>query len=262
MERTIYMLIAYDGTEFHGWQTQPGYRTVQNVLEETLRRCLRHPMNLIGCGRTDSGVHALGHVCSFVTTCTLETGKLKYSIGARLPDDLSVIDVRHVHNRFNARRCALSKLYRYRIFNATHRPVERLAQRYTYHYWQKLDIDAMREAARHFIGKMDFTSMASAKQTRESMVREVLRCDVERHHEEIRIDVEGTGFLYRQVRNMVGTLIDIGRGRWQPDELVDILAACDRSRGGGTAPAKGLSLVWLRYPPEMLVPPQTPVMNT
>jgi tRNA pseudouridine38-40 synthase len=255
MERNIYLLAAYDGTEFHGWQVQPGMRTVQGIFEQAIRRVVRHQTELVGCGRTDSGVHAAGHVSHFRTSYQLDVRKMKHAIGARLPKDVSLLELREVHPTFNARHSAVSKLYRYRIHNAPGRPVEHLAQRYTYHFWHPLDVERMRLGAKHFIGEKDFAAMAAAGMKRETTVRTVLRCDIERHHDEIRIDVEGKGFLYKQVRNMVGTLVQVGRGSWEPDRVADVLASGKRSEGGSTAPARGLSLRWLRYPPHLLSPP-------
>lgn len=255
MERRVYLVITYDGTEFHGWQSQPGLRTVQGVIEQAARRAVRHQVGLVASGRTDQGVHAAGHVCSFVTNCTLPTEKLRHSIGSRLPKDVSIVTLRDVHPEFHATRSAVSKLYRYRIFNAPGRPVEYEQQLYTYHYWQPLDIQRMRAGARHFIGEMDYSAMAASGSVRETMVRRVLRCDVDRHLEEIFIDVEGTGFLYRQVRNMVGTLLNVGTGLWEPDRIVDILRSQNRNNAGPTVPARGLCLRWVRYPPHLLVPP-------
>lgn len=254
MLRNIYMLIAYDGTDFHGWQYQSGQRTVQGVLEETLRRVVRHEVDLVGCGRTDAGVHAAGHVNSFRTTCEVPDDRLRHAIGARLSTDLAILDARGVNPEFNARRSATSKLYRYLIYNATRRPVEQKAQRHTYHFWHPLDVDRMRDAAARFVGEMDFTAMTPKGAVRESMVRTVLRCDVERHLDEVRIDVEGTGFLYNQVRNMVGTLLEIGRGHWEPKSVSEILESRDRANAGPTAPALGLCLQWVRYPPHLLRP--------
>lgn len=255
MERRVFLLIAYDGTEFHGWQSQPGLRTVQDVIEQAARRAVRHQVSLISSGRTDQGVHAAGHVCSFSTTCALLAGRLRHSIGSRLPKDVSIVNLRDVHPKFHATRSAVSKLYRYRIFNVPGRPVERGRQLYTYHYWQPLDIERMRAGSRHLIGEMDFSAMAASGSVRETMVRRVLRCDVDRHRDEIFIDVEGTGFLYKQVRNMVGTLLNVGTGLWEPDRIVDILASRDRNNAGPTVPARGLCLRWVRYPPHLLVPP-------
>ena len=246
------MLIAYDGTEFHGWQSQPGQRTVQGVLEEAIRRVIRHDLELIGCGRTDAGVHAAGHVNSFLTTCEIPDDRLRHAIGARLSTDLAILDVHDVHPAFNARRSATSKLYRYRIHNANRRPVERKTQRYAYHCWHRLDVERMRSAARYFIGELDFTAMTPKGAVRESMVRTILRCDVERHFDEVRISVEGTGFLYNQVRNMVGTLLEIGRGHWEPEAVEGILESRDRSNAGPTARPQGLCFQWVRYPPHLL----------
>ena len=250
------LLVAYDGTDFHGWQEQPGLRTVQHVLEQAARRTVRHRVDIVCSGRTDQGVHAAGHISSFITTCAMAPAALQHSIGARLPKDVSIIALREAHPAFDARRNAVSKLYRYRIHNAEGRPVAHHVQRYTYHFWQPLDVERMRAAARHFVGEMDFTAMTARGGARESMVRRVLRCHVERHLDEIRIDVEGTGFLYKQVRNMVGTLLNVGRGGWTPDDVVRILKGRDRSQAGPTAPARGLCLRWVRYPPHLLVAPE------
>lgn len=255
MSRTVCLVTAYDGTEFHGWQRQPGLRTVQGVLEDVLRRVLRHDVALIGSGRTDAGVHAAGHVSSFATEMTLDTAKLRHAVGSRLPDDLAVLSARDVHPDFHATQSATSKLYRYRIHHAERRPVELRRQRYAYHCWHALDVVRMAVAARHFIGDRDFCSMTPVRSVRETTVRRVIRCDVTRHGDEVRIDVEGDGFLYNQVRAMVGTLMEVGRGRWAPDYIADILASRDRNQAGGTAPAHGLCLQWVRYPPALLTPP-------
>lgn len=254
MHRNIRLVVAYDGTDFHGWQTQPGLRTVQGLIEQALRRVVRHQVDLIGSGRTDAGVHALGHVGNFKTTCELPVDKLRHAIGSRLPKDVSIVEVRDVHPDFHATRSALCKLYRYRVFNAHRRPVECLVQRYVYHFWELIDLPAMQAAAAHLIGTKDFTSMTPAGTTRETMVRTVLRCDLERHGDEVYIDVEGTGFLWKQVRNMVGTLLAVGRGRWPPEYVTEILERRDRTAAGPTAPAQGLCLQWVRYPPELLEP--------
>jgi tRNA pseudouridine38-40 synthase len=255
MVRAMYMLVAYDGTEFHGWQHQPGLRTVQGLLEQALRRVVRHQVALIGSGRTDAGVHAAGHVGSFETTSELATPRMQHAIGARLPKDVSIMKLREVQAGFHATRDAVSKLYRYRIHNAHGRPVEQRTHLHTYHFWQPLSVERMRAAARHFIGRKDFSAMAAQGNPRLTNVRTVLRCDLDRQYDEIRVDVEGDGFLYNQVRNMVGTLINVGRGHWEPDDVLDILASRDRANAGPTVPARGLCLQWVRYPAHLLRAP-------
>jgi tRNA pseudouridine38-40 synthase len=247
MERNVKLLVAYDGTDFHGWQRQPGLRTVQGMIEQATRRVCQHQVNVVGAGRTDAGVHAAGQTANFVTTSDIPALNLMRAIGGRLPKDITLIHATDVPMMFHSTRAAQGKLYRYRIHNATGRPAEKLCQRYVYHFWQPLDLDRMREAARAFIGEQDFAAMASRGDERGNTIRTVTACQVYRHYDEIRIDVEGRGFLYNQVRNMVGTLVEIGRGHWPMDCIGEILASRDRKRAGPTAPARGLSLQWVRY---------------
>lgn len=258
MERNIRFVIAYEGTEYHGWQTQGGLRTIQGLLEQGARRVLRHQVYVVGSGRTDAGVHAAGQVAHVRTTSGIPPWNMLRAIGSRIPKDISLIDVSEVSRAYHARRSATSKLYRYRMHAAPGRPVMRAAQRYVYHYWSPLDLDRMREGARYFVGEMDFSAMAAKGCERETMVRTVLRCDVHRRLDEIRVDVEGKGFLYNQVRNMVGTLIEVGRGRWEPEHIQTILKSRDRGQAGPTAPARGLCLQWVRYPAELLDPNYIP----
>ncbi len=251
------LIIGYDGTDFHGWQIQSGVRTVQECLEKAVRRVARHQVVVIGCSRTDAGVHAAGHVANFYTTSPATDLAIFRSIGSRLPKDMTLIHLAGVPLTFHATRSAVSKLYRYRIHNVPGRPCEQLAQRNVYHFWQKMDIAAMRQAARAWVGTHDFSSFASTGNVRESNVREIHRIEIHRVGQEIRIDIQGSGFLYKQVRNMVGTLCEIGRGRWRPDDAATILAAEDRRAAGPTAPARGLCLQWVEYDIPNL-PPVTP----
>lgn len=260
MPRNLYLLTAYDGTDFHGWQRQAGdLRTVQGVLEDALRRVLRHPVDLICSGRTDAGVHAAGHVVSFSTTHHLPPPALQQALCSRLPPDLAILEVKEVLPAFHATRSATSKLYRYRIHAGEVRPVKNFTQRYTYHCWIPLDLERMQAGATCFVGERDFSAMTPVYTVRQSFVRRVFRCDATRAGDEIHIEVEGDGFLYHQVRNMVGTLIEVARGRWRPEEVTSILESRDRRRAGQTAPAHGLCLQWVRYPMELLTPPPTSV---
>jgi tRNA pseudouridine38-40 synthase len=247
MERNIRLVLAYDGTDFHGWQKQPNLRTIQEDVERAVRRVAREPIQLIGSGRTDAGVHASGQVANFLTTCPIPCDALRRAIGGRLPKDISVLQVREVPVDFKCSADAVSKLYRYRIYNDLYRPVELHLQRYVYHVWHMLDAERMRAAGRHLVGEHDFIALATTGRDYESTIRRIFRLEVHRRYNELFIDVEGSGFLYNQVRNIVGTLIEIGRGHWEPDIILDILASRDRSRAGPTAPARGLCLQWVRY---------------
>lgn len=245
--RNIRLLLAYDGTDFHGWQKQPGLRTVQDLVEQATRRVVRHQVMVNGSGRTDAGVHASGQVANFETTCNMPCENLRKAIGGRLPKDISILHVCEAPANFQASRHALSKLYRYTIWNVSDRPVERRQQRYVYHFWHPLDVERMRAGAEFLIGRHDFAAFATTGHNRETTVRTVLGISVSRYFEEIRVEVEGSGFLYNQVRNMVGTLIEIGRGHWEPGYAREILESCDRTKAGPTAPARGLCLEWVRY---------------
>jgi tRNA pseudouridine38-40 synthase len=258
MHRNVRLLVAYDGTDFHGWQTQPGLRTVQDLIEQAVRRVVRHQVTVIGSGRTDSGVHAAGQVANFITTSQMPAENLRKAIGSRLPKDVSVYGAADVPLGFRATRDAVSKQYRYTIHNDHDRPVRSRTHRYAYHFWHPLDVERMQSAADHWVGRHDFAAFASSGHGRESTIRTVLRVEVSRRYDEVYVDVEGSGFLYNQVRNMVGTLIEIGRGHWAPQRARDILESLDRSNAGPTAPARGLCLQWVRYDlnREYPLPPQ------
>jgi len=247
MQRNIRLVLAYDGTDFHGWQKQPNLRTVQDDVERAVRRVVREPIQLIGSGRTDARVHASGQVANFLTTCNMPCDALRKAIGGRLPKDISVIHVRDVPLHFKCSADAVSKLYRYRIYNDHYRPVELHLQRYVYHVWYLLDTERMRNAAQYLVGEHDFMAFATTGRNYETTIRTIFRMEVHRRYNELLIDVEGGGFLYNQVRNIVGTLIEIGRGHWEPDAMPQILASRDRSQAGPTAPARGLCLQWVRY---------------
>jgi tRNA pseudouridine38-40 synthase len=253
--RTLKLVIAYDGTDFCGWQVQLGQRTVQGEIEQVLRRVLNHPLSIHGAGRTDSGVHAAGQVAHLVTASPIPANNIYRAVGSRLPPDIGLVRASEVPAEFHATQSAFSKLYRYRIWNDSHRPVEHHLQRYTYHYWHPLDVTVMQEAALHFIGHQDFAAMASkGGKPRLTTWRTVYRCEVYRHFEEVRIGVEGSGFLYNMVRNMVGTLVEVGRGRWQPAKIREILDNGDRSNAGQTLPARGLCMQWVKYIPGLFRP--------
>jgi tRNA pseudouridine38-40 synthase len=250
MERKLKLIVAYDGTEFHGWQRQAGVRTVQEVAEEAARRVIRAPLELVGASRTDAGVHALGQVAHVQTSTGIPAANLQRAIGQRLPGDVALVRIADVPLAFHATRHALSKLYTYRIHNDTRRPVEGLAARYAWHVWHALDLERMRAGAAALIGTHDFAAFASSGCTRRTTVRTIYRFAIQRRYDAMLVHVEGDGFLYNQVRNMVGTLVEVGRGHWPPERVAEILALGDRQQAGPMAPPHGLCLAWIKYPPE------------
>lgn len=261
--RNVKLVIAYDGTDFHGWQTQPGLRTVQQDIESVLCRIVRHPVNLIASGRTDAGVHAVGQVANFFTTATMPSENLQHALGKRLENDVAIVSARDVPLGFHSTLSATSKMYRYRVHNARTKPVANLQHRYMYHFWKELDHAAMALAAKRFEGTHNFKAVASTRGYRRTYVRTIMKMTVERFDDEVRTEVQGSGFLYNQVRNMVGTLMEVGRGRWTADDIDNILASEDRGNAGPTSPPNGLSLVWVEYPPDEALtrrPPQDAVL--
>jgi tRNA pseudouridine38-40 synthase len=249
MERTIKLVLAYDGGDFHGWQRQRDVRTVQQDVEDVARRVLREPVHLVGASRTDSGVHAAGQVAHVRTRSPIPVENMRRAISHRLARDVTIVYACEAPRAFHATQSAIGKLYRYRIYNNNSRPVEQLADRHCWHVWFPLDADAMRAGAARICGTHDFSAFESAGSPRQSSVRTVTRIGIRRRLREVLIDVQGDGFLYNQVRNMVGTLVEVGRGHWAPETMTAILASRDRSNAGPTAPPGGLCLQWVRYPP-------------
>ncbi len=245
------LTMAYDGTAFHGWQKQtppdgPPLRTVAGVVEDALQRVLRQPIALVGTSRTDAGVHAKGQVAHFDAQPTpIPLEKLTKAINSRLPDDVEVLAAKPVPNTFDAISDATSKQYCYRIYNTARRP---LHQRHcVWHCWTPLDIAAMAAAAARLVGTHDFEGFAAAHHGRSSTIRTVLRCDVTTDDPEVHIVIEGTGFLYNMVRIIAGTLVEIGRGRFEPGVIDRVLASRDRRQAGPTLPARGLCLEWVKH---------------
>ncbi|RMF77115.1 MAG: tRNA pseudouridine(38-40) synthase TruA [Planctomycetota bacterium] len=248
MSRVIKLTIAYDGSRFHGWQRQAGVRTVQEEVETVARRVLRDPVDVVGASRTDAGVHAAGQVAHVVTSTPMPTDRARRALADRLPDDVTIVHAVDVPRGFHASRDALGKLYRYRIAADGRKPVERLRQNHVWRLTVPLDLARMRVAARRMVGTHDFAGFANAGSPRETTVRTVRRVTIRRVGLECWIDVEGDGFLYNQIRIMVGTLVEIGRGHWPTERVDEILETRDRRRAGPTAPPEGLCLQWIRYP--------------
>ena len=243
--RNIKLIIQYDGSSYHGWQIQPGKRTIQGELVEALSNLIGARTHVHGASRTDAGVSALGQVALFEVDCPIPTENFPDAINDRLPRDIVVTAAEEVPLGFDLISGVTSKLYRYTIYTGRHRPVLRLNQ--CWHIPKKLDIAAMNQAAPLLVGTKDFKSFASAADKRESSVRTIFRCNVKAEDEWIYIDVEGDGFLYNMVRNIVGTLVEVGLGRWKQEFISEILQARDRTAAGRLAPPKGLCLMWVLY---------------
>ncbi len=246
--RNLKLVIAYNGAAYHGWQRQAdGIDTIQQRIEEAAGRVMGHPVVVFGAGRTDAGVHAAGQVANFYTTnFAIGPANCRKAINARLPADIAIRSATPVGEAFHASRSATGKTYRYRIHTAAARPVMAAGQVYVYP-WKTLDVDRMQAAGRRLLGRHDFRGLASSAEQRENTIRHVWRCDVADCEPEIHILVEGDGFLYNMVRNIAGTLIEIGRGHWPVERIDRILAGCDRALAGPTAPPDGLSLEAVHY---------------
>ena len=248
-QRNIKLAIAYNGAAYHGWQRQAeGIDAVQQRVEEAAAKIVGYPVTLSGAGRTDAGVHAAGQVANFYTTnLAIPLRGLRRAMNSRLPRDIAIRSADEVAEKFHASRSAIAKTYRYRIYVSPQRPVELHGQ--VWHYWKSLDAERMQAAAVKLIGEHDFRGLATSAETRENTVRTIYRCEVARADSEIIVSVTGNGFLYNMVRNIVGTLVEIGRGRWDPERIDGILASRDRRDAGPTAPPDGLSLMSVEYPP-------------
>jgi tRNA pseudouridine38-40 synthase len=241
----IKLVLSYDGSDFHGWQTQPGLRTVQATLEQAIGQITGEKVFANASGRTDTGVHALGQVVNFHTNTRHSPHVLLRAINAHLPADVVVLATEEVEEEFDACRHARRKLYRYVLHDG---PVPDVFQRrYACHVPYALDVSAMQEAARPLRGRHDFHSLETEWPNRKTSVRTITCLDVRRRGEFIWIEVEADGFLYNMVRTIAGTLLNVGRGYWPAGHVLEILKAQDRRLAGPTAPAHGLFLVRVTY---------------
>lgn len=240
-KKRIMLTVAYDGTNYCGWQIQPNGVTIEGVLNASLSTLLHEEITVIGASRTDSGVHALCNVAVFDTFSPIPGEKLSYALNQRLPEDIRVVASKEVDVTFHPRHCESRKTYEYHIVNAPFpNPMKRL---YCYFTYVPCNIVAMQEAAQYLVGEHDFKSFCTTGAQVESTVRTITELQVFAQEDEIIIRVAGTGFLYNMVRIIAGTLLEVGYGRRSAAELPAVLAARDRQAAGPTAPAHGLRLV-------------------
>lgn len=243
--KRVKLTIAYDGTNYCGWQIQPNGITIEEVVNKALRKLTGENITVIGASRTDSGVHAMGNVAVFDTETTIPSDRIAMAVNRILPEDIVVVKSEEVALDFHPRYCDCEKTYEYHIVNTrTLIPTKRLTN---YFVSYELDIDKMREGASYLLGEHDFASFCNIKTDVENTVRIVKELEILKNNEEITIRISGNGFLYNMVRIIVGTLIRVGRGFYQPEQVKEILEAKNRKAAGVTAPPHGLMLMEIRY---------------
>ena len=241
----IKLVIEYVGTRYHGWQRQPKLPTIQGALEECIARISGEKVTLLGAGRTDSGVHALGQVANFKTSSKLKPQSWKNALNALLPKDIVILETQEVPKPFHARRAARSKTYQYRLLNR--RTPSAILRPLSWHIPIPLKLKPMQIAARKLVGLHDFTSFCGKSGGGRSSKTKLSHLSVKRKKDLILITLTGTHFLQYMVRNIVGTLVQVGIGKRSPQQIIAILEARDRRRAGPTAPPQGLFLVKVKY---------------
>ncbi len=238
--KRVRLTVAYDGTNYHGWQLQNNGITIESELNRCLTELLGESITVIGASRTDAGVHALGNVAVFDTNNRMPAEKISYALNGRLPEDIRIQKSEEVAPDWHPRHVESRKIYEYRIYRGEFpMPVKRLYSLFTYH---KLDVDRMREAAKYLEGEHDFKSFCQVGAQVETTVRTIYKVRVTEEGRDIVIHVSGNGFLYNMVRIIVGTLLEVGQGKRDVQDMQTILEARDRKAAGPTAPAHGLML--------------------
>lgn len=243
--RNIKLTIEYDGKCYNGWQKQPNKLNIQGEIERAIYNITKEEVDLIGSGRTDAGVHALGQVANFKTNSQISIEKLPLAINSQLKNSIVIKEAEEVNERFHSRYNAKHKTYRYIINNskcgtAIYRNLE-------YSYPFKLDAEKMKQASKYFEGEHDFKAFKSSGTSSKNSVRTIYKAIVKQEGEKIIIELTGNGFLYNMVRIISGTLLDVGLGKIQPEEIPEVIESKDRQRAGKTLPAHGLYLVEVKY---------------
>jgi tRNA pseudouridine38-40 synthase len=244
-KRNIRLTLAFEGTAYHGWQIQDNSPTLQGLLSEAIARITGEKATLTGSGRTDAGTHARGLVANFFTGSRIAPGQLIRALNSILPRDIRVLSARQVPLDFHARRDAVSKVYRYQIYLGSVMPPHLMREHF--HYPFPIDISKMVKAARLFLGEHDFASFAKTNSSAPSTIRRIYRCELKKQGSRLLFTVEGNGFLHHMVRNMAGTLLEVGRGSISLDDFHGLFSKRDRRLAGFTAPAHGLILLKVKY---------------
>lgn len=244
-KKRVMLIVAYDGTNYCGWQIQPNGNTIEGELNRALSELLGEKIVVSGASRTDAGVHSCGNVAVFDTTARMPAEKISYALNQRLPEDIVVQCSQTVPPDFHPRHVKSKKTYEYRILNREFRDPNRRLD--SYFYYRHLDVHAMHEAAGYLVGEHDFKSFCSIHAQVETTVRRIYALTVDKKEDIITIRITGNGFLYNMVRIIAGTLIRVGTGEYKPEQIPEILAAKNREMAGPTAPAHGLTMIGIEY---------------
>ena len=240
------MILAYDGGRYNGWQKQGNTEnTIQEKIEGIVSAFAGCPIEIHGSGRTDAGTHAYGQVANFHMNWSKTVDTLMDAVNEKLPEDIAVLSLEEVHPRFHSRLSAKAKTYEYTIWNSKRPPV--FQRKYVFWCPKPLDVEKMRQAAELFVGEHDFKSFCANKRMKKSTVRKIYKINLDYSEERITISYQGNGFLYQMVRILTGTLIEIGEGKRELQEIPSLFAALDREKAGFTAPSKGLALKEVFY---------------
>lgn len=243
--KRVKLIVAYDGTNYSGWQIQPNGITIEEMLNRHLSELLQESIKVIGASRTDAGVHALGNVAVFDTSARMPAEKISYAMNTRLPADIRIQNSCEVPADFHPRFCNTRKTYEYRILNRKFPdPTRRL---YSLFYYYPLDVEKMQKAASYLVGEHDFKSLCTHKAEVDNTIRTIYEADVRREADEVIIRLKGNGFLYNMVRIITGTLLRVGSGYYEPEYMKVLLEAKDRQAAGETAPPQGLTLLEIQY---------------
>ena len=246
VEKNIRLILEYDGTRYHGWQRQKNEPTIQGIIESKIQIMTREPVTLIASGRTDAGVHALSQVCNFMTGANIDPESIMSGLNSLLPDDILIKEAEYVPHDFHSRYSAKRKTYEYRILNQKQANV--FLRSYTWHIRRKLDVSGMKKCTRSLLGKHDFSSFKSSGSGNLNPVKEMMRAEIQGpDNGELRFTFEADGFLRHMVRNIVGTVVEAGRGRMDYNDFEDIFQAKDRRMAGIKAPPQGLFLKTVGY---------------
>ncbi|MFQ3548435.1 MAG: tRNA pseudouridine(38-40) synthase TruA [Armatimonadota bacterium] len=243
--RCFKAVVEYDGTEYYGFQIQKNVPTIQGELERVISQIMGHSVEVVGSGRTDAGVHASGQVISFKANGTIPVENLCCAANALLPSSIVLLSACEADENFHARYSAKSRIYRYTILNR--QMPSALLSRYTWHIKKHLDENAMNRATKYLIGKHDFKCFATKPEKDTSTEREVFESSVSRKEEFVIFEIKANAFLRAMVRSIVGTLVEVGLGEREEDDIVQIMESSDRSRAGKTAPPQGLNLLRVEY---------------